>query len=174
MDILNITLFVIFIFGVAAVMLLGESKVPVSHPYQAKGCLLTAAERSFLGVLDKTVGDNARIFSQVRIADVLSVRKDLSRSDWQTAQNKINSKHVDFVICDPSTLSLLCAIELNDKSHEKRKRIERDEFVESAFKAANIPLIWIKAKKGYSVDEIGARLSPYVNIHRACRQKGTL
>jgi hypothetical protein len=173
MDMLTTALVIIVIFGAAAFMfivifvaaafmLLEQRQDASSHPYTAKDHLFTAAERSFLGVLDKAIGDNARVFGQVRIADILSVRKGLSKSDRQTAQNKINSKHIDYIVCDSSTLRILCAIELNDKSHEKKKRIERDQFVESAFKAAGIPLLWIKARKGYSIEAIRSELRPHI------------
>ena len=162
MDMLTTALVIIVIFGAAAFMLLEQRQDASSHPYKAKDHLFTAAERSFLGVLDKAIGDNARVFGQVRIADILSVRNGLSNSDRQIAQNKINSKHIDYIVCDSSTLGILCAIELNDKSHEKKKRIVRDEFVESAFKAASIPLLWIKARKRYSIEAIRSELSPHI------------
>jgi uncharacterized protein with PIN domain len=36
------------------------------------------------------------------------------------AFNRINANHFDFVLCDKDELAVVCAIELNDKSHRKR------------------------------------------------------
>ena len=61
MDMLDIALVIIVIFGAAAFMLLEERPGTASHPYKAKDHLFTAAERSFLGVLDKAIGDKDSI-----------------------------------------------------------------------------------------------------------------
>jgi hypothetical protein len=45
-----------------------------------------------------------------------------------------SQKHVDFVITD-TDLNLVCAVELNDPSHEKEDRKKRDQFVIEAFKS---------------------------------------
>ena len=48
-------------------------------PYESKGKLVTPAERSFLGVLDQVVGQHYRIMAQVRLADVIKVKKGLDK-----------------------------------------------------------------------------------------------
>lgn len=133
-----------------------------SYPYELQGPLFTPAERSFLGVLNSVLKDNADILGKVRVADILKPKKGLSRSDWQKAFNKISSKHFDFVVCNKKDLSVLCVIELDDKSHNTKKRKERDAFLEKACEAASLPLIQIPAKTGYSLDEIKKQLSPYI------------
>ena len=57
--------------------------------------------------------------------------------------NKIKAKHTDFVFCDPDTLEILAGLELDDPSHERPERMERDEFVDNAYAAAGIPLIHV-------------------------------
>jgi hypothetical protein len=39
-----------------------------------------------------------QIFSKVRIADLIEPREGLSRSQWQSAFNRIACKHADFVL----------------------------------------------------------------------------
>jgi len=46
------------------------------------------------------------------------------------------------------------AIELDDKSHQRKDRQERDAFVDEVFRAAGLPLVHIPAAKGYQVDEV--------------------
>jgi hypothetical protein len=126
----------------------------LKFPYKKSGPLFSTAERSLLGVLDMAIGQDYRIMGKVRVADVVEVSGTVGRSAWQTAFNRISSKHFDYVLCDKESLTVTCVIELNDKSHNGRKRQKRDEFLEGVCKAANLPLVTIPAKAGYSVQEI--------------------
>lgn len=129
-------------------------QVAITHPYVRKGALLTAAERSFLGVLEKIVGDRFRIYAQVRLADVISIRPGTEKRQRQMALNRITSKHVDFVVCEKFTLEVLCAIELDDSTHSKEDRMARDRFVEGVLHTANLPLVRVVARAGYQPDEV--------------------
>ena len=91
-------------------------------------------------------------------ADVIRVKRGLSRAAWQTAFNQIQSKHVDFVVCDPTDLSVQFVIELDDKSHGKAARKNRDDFVNRALEAAGVPIFRFPAKSGYSVKEIQSQI----------------
>ncbi len=121
--------------------------------------LFTPAERSFLGVLDLAAGSHFRVFGKVRVGDVLVPRLGQDRSAHQTALNRINRKHFDFILCRPDDLSVLCAIELNDASHQRKIRQERDEFMAEACRSAGLPLIPFDARYAYSPTDIGARIA---------------
>lgn len=123
-------------------------------PYIKKDCLLTPAERSFLGVLEQAVGGQYRVYAQVRLADLLAVKATSNRSARTTAQNRINGKHADFVLCEKETLEIVCAIELDDASHQKARRKERDHFVEEACRAAGLPLARFVAKASYTIQDV--------------------
>ena len=131
-------------------------------PYIKRGPLFTPAERSFLGVLNQAVGEKAQIFGKVRVADVITTKKGLTASVRQTALNKITNKHFDYLLCDKEDLSVLCAIELNDNSHNSEKTKKRDAFLESACESANIPLVQIKAQATYNINEIKEALIKYL------------
>lgn len=79
----------------------GSREAETGYSYKKIPALFTPAERSFLGVLDQAVGKDFRLFGKVRVADVLVPQDGLSKSVWQTAFNKINRKHFDFVFCAP-------------------------------------------------------------------------
>ena len=130
----------------------GKGKAP-SH-YEAKDGLLTPAELKFLGVLDEVIGGNYRVMSQVRLADVIKVKKGLDNSTRSSAFNRIKSKHLDFVACDPTDLSVKFAIELDDSSHNRPKRKERDAFLEQAMQSAGVPLYRFPVKREYDPQEI--------------------
>ena len=132
------------------------------YPYAKLNGLFTPAERSFFGVLNQTVGHNALIFGKVRVADVITPQKGMTRSKWQRAFNKISGKHFDFILCDKNDLSVLCAIELNDGSHNSQRRKNRDTFLKNACNSAKLPLISIRAKKTYNINEIKNYLSDHL------------
>lgn len=96
---------------------------------------------------------------KVRLADVVKVKGGMNKSSWQTAFNRIQSKHVDIVACDPATLSVQFVVELDDSTHSQSRRQNRDTFVDNALQAAGIPVVHVTAKKGYSVQDIQAVLS---------------
>lgn len=158
-DILRQPFWLVF-FGIIVVLFLtvlsGRSnrKREGSYNYERRLYLFTQAERSFLGVLDLAISDQYRIFGKVRVADVLKVPRGLSRSEWQTAFNKISAKHFDFVLADPKTLEVKYVIELNDMSHRSEKRAERDQFLREACRSADLRLIEVDAKRSYTVAEL--------------------
>jgi hypothetical protein len=151
--VLAVLAFVVFLI-VVGLSSRSSAKGDIAFPYQRRETLFSPAERSFLGVLDQAVGEKYRVFGKVRIADVAAVRGTPNRSHWQKAFNKINAKHFDFVLCNPTDLSFVCAIELDDKSHAQEKRKGRDGFVEGVCVAIGLPLLRFPAKRGYTVDGI--------------------
>lgn len=123
-------------------------------PYTANKLLLTKAELSFAKVLEGSLNGNFRICPKVRMLDVFSLEKGISRSEYQAAFNKISRKHFDFVLVDPNTYEIHSAIELDDKSHGSEKRRERDSFVEDVCEKAGLKLFRFKAQYAYSPKEI--------------------
>ena len=124
--------------------------------------LFTPAERSFLGVINFAINDEAVVFGKVRVADVITPRKSQSRTIWQKSSNKISSKHFDFVICDKEELSPICIIELDDKSHETKKRKIRDQLLRSACESAGVPLLQFPAQAKYRVAQVRSQISHYI------------
>ena len=117
-----ILLFIIAVIAVA-IKIFGKktSKQKTEHQYRKLDVLFSPAERSFLGVLSQSVGKDAQVFGKVRVADILTPEKGMTRSEWQKSFNKISGKHFDFILCNSSDLSVLCALELNDSSHNSKK-----------------------------------------------------
>jgi ssDNA-binding Zn-finger/Zn-ribbon topoisomerase 1 len=125
-----------------------------SFPYVLGDVLFSPAERSFLGVLDQAVGADFRVFGKVRVADVVNVAKGTPKSLWQRAFNRISAKHFDYLLCRPTDLKPVCAIELNDQSHAKDERKGRDKFLEGVCASAGFPLVFLPARHAYTVTEI--------------------
>ncbi len=126
-------------------------------PYQKKEALLTAAECQFYVVLQGLAAvEKLDVFAKVRIEDVIEVRKG-ARS-YQSHRNRISSRHLDFVLCDRQKTAPMLVIELNDSSHKRRKRQQRDEFVEKALEVAGIPLLWLPVQDAYPVHELSRQV----------------
>ncbi len=129
-----------------------------TYEYEKQPVLFTPAERSFLGVLDAAIGTEYRIFGKVRVADVLKIKSTGNKSRNRSAFNKINAKHFDYVVCNKNDLSVLCVIELDDKSHNQRSRQNRDNFLESACNSAQLTLLRFEAKKSYPPQEVRGKI----------------
>lgn len=127
-------------------------------PYVERQFLFSPAERSFLGVLEQAVGEEYLIFGKVRVADIAEPQKGLDKSKRQKALNRISSKHFDFVLCAKNDLSVACAIELNDQSHQQRKRQERDAFLVSLCQAIALPFVQMPAQRTYSVPDVRTKV----------------
>jgi len=163
---MNFTLMLLVIAAAAVLVMVALFKKGTTkgggYPYQKAGTLFTPAERSFMGVLKLAVGDKAMVLGKVRVADVLVTKPGLARGLRQQAFNKISAKHFDFVLCNPKDLSILCAIELDDSSHQLRQRQARDLFLKQACTAADLPLIQVPAKAGYVIDEVKQLLTQHL------------
>ena len=166
--VIAVIIVVILVF-VLSKPLLNQKNQSAEYPYQKINVLFTPAERSFLGVLNQAVGENAQIFGKVRVADVITPKKGISRSDWQKAFNKISGKHFDFLLCAKDDLSILCAVELDDSSHNSKKRKERDAFLEGACQSADFPLVQFTARSTYNIKEIQESLAPFLPGSKATK-----
>lgn len=159
---LGILVVVVLVVVVFAVVAAGNAKggrgSAVGFPYQRAPDLFSAAERTFLGVLDQAASPEYRVFGKVRIADVATLKPGLNASASQGALNKVASKHFDFVVCRASDFSVVCAIELNDKSHGSKRGQARDEFVVGVCRAIGLPLLQVPAQRSYAVTDIHAQL----------------
>jgi Protein of unknown function (DUF2726)/Topoisomerase DNA binding C4 zinc finger len=144
-----------------------EEKAPdqLEYPYSIRDDFLSPAEHSFFMVLKSVVSDSAWISIKVGLGD-LFYAKSSDGSKYRTYTNKIDRKHVDFLLCDPKTVHPIVGLELDDKSHQRSDRQARDEFVENVFRAAKLPLVRIPVKHSYSVKELQEILKPYLPIDR--------
>jgi hypothetical protein len=116
-------------------------------PVYVRGDFLTVNERPFYDVLYEAVANDYQIHCKVRLADLIKANPDLPAKERMRAFNKVRSKHVDFTLCDHGEPVLV--IELDDRSHERPDRIERDAFVDNALKRAGLPILHIKTADSY-------------------------
>lgn len=141
-----------------------ETVTPTSapvFPYRVRDDFLSPAEHSFYQVLKNVVGGRVQICPKVSLSDLFYV-KSSDPSEWRIYTNKIDRKHVDFVLCDPQTMTPLAGVELDDKSHQRADRKARDGFVEGVFATAGLELLRVPVKRGYQPQELAALIDRIV------------
>ncbi len=125
---------------------------------------ITASEKNFYLVLRHVLGERGHVLAQVSLAQLIYLpgtnNTNPGRATWW---NKLSRRSVDFLICDPDTLRPLVAIELDEPSHAKPKRQQRDMEVEQAFRAAGLPLLRVLAGRSYNTREIADCIAPYID-----------
>jgi len=143
-----------------AVIFKGQRVATGDFPYIPKQTLLSRAEQNFLRALEANIAPEFRIFSKTRLWDLMKVKSGISASRRSSAQNRIQSKHADFVICTKSDSAIRCVIELDDGSHNSQKAKARDAEKDAILEAAGIPLIRILAKGEYDSSLFRAEIVP--------------
>ena len=86
-------------------------------------------------------------------------RKGLSPSLRTRAGNRINQKHVDFLLVRTTDLAPVAGVELDDSSHERADRKKRDVFVDEVFRTCKLPLLHVPAQASYNTAELRASIS---------------
>lgn len=113
---------------------------------------MTRREEEFFRTLSDIFGEKCYIVPQVHLSALLD--HEVKGQNWKGAFSHINGKSVDYVLLRSKDLSVLCAVELDDSTHDKINRIERDREVERLLNDSNIPLIRLRNPGRMSKQEI--------------------
>src|SRR6185369_4105819 len=127
--------------------------------FESRGILFSPDERSFLGVLEQALDGRYRVFGKVRLGDLVTPGQGLDAGKRSAVQNRINQRHVDFVVCTASKLAVVGVLELDGQSHLHGDRNSQDEFVEQVLAMAGIPFLRFSTQVGYVVHDVRARLA---------------
>jgi hypothetical protein len=132
--------------------------------YKKRGPLLTPAEQHFYKALLKALHEDYGLGCKVRIGDVIEpdVEFTTKKNEFE-ARAKINQKHFDFVIFEKKRFDVLLCIELQDSSHDLTERINRDKFVRDACQSAKVPLLEIKNRAEYDIEELRDLIEKNIN-----------
>lgn len=117
-------------------------------PYRLRDDFLSPAEANFYRVLCQAVGHQVLVCPKVNLADIFYVTRP---NENRAAMNRIDRKHVDFLLCDSQTLRPVLGLELDDSSHQRASRQERDRLVDSVFEVAGLPLGHVRVQAHYEV-----------------------
>lgn len=91
----------------------------------------------------------------MRVADVIRPKT----GQHITAFRQISQKHLDFVIA-AADWTIVAAVELNDKSHERSDRRARDALLQRAFTQAGVSLHFLPVKARYHPQELALLTQP--------------
>lgn len=138
-----------------------DTKSAVTYPYKVRDDFLSAAELSLYHVLMQVVGTSAVVLTKVRLADLFYVQHP---GENRAAFNRIAQRHVDYLLCHPRTMKPLLGVELDDASHARKDRAERDDFVDSAFAAAGLPLLRVPTQRTYNTRELAEKINRYLTV----------
>jgi very-short-patch-repair endonuclease len=138
-----------------------KPKYNYKYNYKRHNWLLTKAEREFYEVLIQVVEQDYIVFTQVRLSALFDHK--VEGQNWNAAFRHISQKSVDFVLCDKEDISPKLAIELDDRSHERFDRQNRDIEVERIFKQAGMPLLRIQNSGVFNPQEIAEKIKLSIN-----------
>lgn len=122
------------------------------YRYSKKMNLITRNETIFFKTLSNIINDEYLLFPQVHLSSILDEKT--TKQNWKAAFRHINQKSVDFVICTKDSLQPICAIELDDATHQRKDRKERDKEVERIFNQAQLPLIRFTTVQSRDIESV--------------------
>lgn len=147
--------------------------------YRKKAALLNANEVAFFNALKAAVGDKGVVCTKVNLSSVVIPNGVRGKKHWLIANNRIAKSYFDFVVCDPRTLEVRVALELDDGRSLERGKIEREKLLLQVCKSANIPLIGASVKYSYQVSRLRRLLATHIDLIevekevRFCRKCGS-
>ena len=152
---------VVFLGAVTLAMFLRKRR-SISRPF-----LLTPAERRFYRTLAAAVdASNGKldILPQVRLAELVEPVPD-EPSLRRQRMAAIACKTIDFVVCvrENNEYRPLVCVELNDASHRRHDRIERDAVVHMACVSACLPIAFIDIRHISDRNEVRRRIRQAVD-----------
>lgn len=122
-----------------------QQPMPLPMQLAAKeGSLLTQGEFAFFDPLREIVSGRFELYVKPSLVDVLGCR-DHPRF------REIAAMHVDFLLCDRKTLRPVLAIELDDRSHNSRSRVDADHLKEQLLAQRRIPLLRQRCEVAYDL-----------------------
>jgi len=145
---------IITVAGVLLLLLLTKlyKAKPSELPY-VQTPILTEAERRFFDALESAVPERGYLLAQVRLANLVHVKQGSGGFFWKNF-SPIGMKCVDFVLCERSSMRPLLVIELDDSSHRRRERAERDKFVDQVLTSVSIPVLHWPVQQTYIQSEL--------------------
>ena len=146
---------------VLRIITLGKTRNKISakkeYKYKKKNFFLSRAEHECYDALITAVGKDYYIFPQVHLPTIIDHK--IIGQNWKGAFSHINGKSVDFVLCDKTYISPKLAIELDDRTHERPNRKERDSEVERILKDVGLPLLRLENHGRFNPEELAKKIN---------------
>lgn len=127
------------------------------YSYKLKLFLLSKPEHELFDLLVQNFGDKFHIFPQVHLSSIFDHK--IKGQNWWGAFSHINRKSIDFLFCDKAYIKPILGIELDDSSHNRLDRIERDKEVVSIFQTSGLPLLRFENHGKFDHQEIIGKIN---------------
>jgi hypothetical protein len=121
----------------------------VKLSYNKKASVLNDIQRPIFNALQQALAGEYFLLTNINAADVLSIYANNNMLATQVAQQNIAAKQFDFVVCDKTRLTAVCAIMLGDTL---------DTLLINACDDAKLPLARFKIQSNYDSAVIRASL----------------
>lgn len=148
----------ILIIVVLTILLMRRKKsaLPIQEVSKSEiPSLLTVPELACFNTLDTVAGKDYYIMAKVSLSDIAVVKKGVDQSRLKKAAKS----HIDFILCDRTTLAVICAIELEDATTAAAHKDTRSA---DLLQEVGIMVFRLPVKTNYSMPEIQQMLTPYL------------
>jgi len=127
--------------------------------YQKRVAIFSPDDREFFRALKQVTAEDYEIFGKIRVADIVYPKKSVVPRDARGAGlSPIAGRFFDFVLCDPNSLSVVCAIQLHDKTNPAHQAEIQDDMLKSVCDSVGLPLVRFAIKAHYDAGEIAKKI----------------
>lgn len=119
-------------------------------PYRLKEPFLTTPELALFRVLFQMIDGRYVICPKVALNDVFYILRPNENVHFF---NKFFRKHVDFLLCEPQTLTPAFGVEILRPISKNEVR-EFDKFMDELFTDAGLPLVHVPSSETYELSDI--------------------
>jgi len=130
---------------------------------------LSNAEMSFFQVLRQVCRNDYYIAPKVGLWGL--VKGEETEYGNERGWAKIAQKHLDFVLLCPRLMKPILVVELDDSSHWKRTRREKDEQKDVILLQANIPVLRVPARTSYDSDILRESINSKIRSFYRMKEK---
>ncbi len=114
-------------------------------PYRLRESFMSTPELALLRALQEMIGRHYVICPKVGLNDIFYIVRPNENVHFF---NKIFRKHVDFLLCEPSTLKPAIGVELV-KPVSRNETRDADQFMDDLFLSAGLPLVHVLSNDRY-------------------------
>lgn len=159
------TLFIIAVVIAIIVIVVLKDKKPTpkkseerkpEYAYTRRVHAMTRTEQEFFERLMRVIDQRYYIIPQAHVSMFVDHR--VKGQNWRAAFSRINGKSVDFLIVERANMSPVVAIELDDATHDRADRVERDIMVDDLLRSINMPLVRYRAGEWTTEADIAEKL----------------
>lgn len=129
--------------------------------YEPKKYVTTKNELKFYEILLEIAKElDIIVFAQVSLYNIIHTRKNTKKGYF----NKIANKSIDFVLVRKTDCRIICCIELDDNTHKRKERKQRDKFINKLFNDLEINLLRYPIYKKYYKSTLKRRIEENMKI----------